>query len=197
VRHDLRLDGRAFRLRPIDLGDAGFVVTLRTDPRAAGRLHPVSGSVADQVAWLAGYLLRPGDWYWIVERRFDDAPEGTVGLYDLDEAAGAAEWGRWILRPGSLAAAESALLLYRIAFEHLGLNEVYCRTVATNSAVVSFHDRSGLDRAGTVPGVFQLGEARVDAVKHRLRRESWPATRDVLESRAAQAAELVERGASR
>jgi RimJ/RimL family protein N-acetyltransferase len=197
VRHDLRLDGRAFRLRPIDLGDAGLVVALRTDPLAAGRLHPVSGSEADQVDWLTRYLLRPGDWYWIVESRFDDAPEGTVGLYDLDEATGAAEWGRWILRPGSLAAAESALLLYRIAFEHLGLNEVCCRTVATNAAVVSFHDRAGLVRAGTEIGAFRFGETRVDAVKHRLRRENWPATRDVLESRAAQAAELAERGASR
>ena len=197
MRHDLRLDGRAFRLRPIELSDAGFVVTLRTEPRAAGRLHPVSGSVADQVDWLERYFLRQGDWYWIVERRFDDAPEGTVGLYDLDEASGAAEWGRWILRPGSLAAAESALLLYRAAFERLGLNEVYCRTVASNAAVISFHDRSGLDRAGTEVGAFELGETRVDAVKHRLRRERWPGTRDVLESRAAQAAELVERGASR
>jgi RimJ/RimL family protein N-acetyltransferase len=150
--------------------------------------------VDDQVLWLERYFVRPGDWYWIVERRTDAAPEGTIGLYDLDRATGRALWGRWMLRPGSLAAPESALLLYRVAFEQIGLSEVYSLTVATNAAVLSFHDRSGLERAGTVSAAFRLGETWVDAVEHRLRRESWPSTRDVLDSRAAQAAELLERG---
>ena len=194
MRHELRLEGRAFRLRPIGLGDAGFVVALRSDPRALGRLHPISAGVDDQVSWLERYFVRPGDWYWIVECRTDDTPEGTIGLYDLDRATGRALWGRWILRPGSLAAPESALLLYRVAFEQIGLSEVYSLTVATNAAVLSFHDRSGLERAGTVSAAFRLGETWVDAVEHRLRRESWPSTRDVLDSRAAQAAELLERG---
>jgi RimJ/RimL family protein N-acetyltransferase len=195
MRHELRPEGRAFRLRPIGLGDAGFVVALRSDPRALGRLHPISAEVDDQVLWLERYFVRPGDWYWIVERRTDDTPEGTIGLYDLDPARGLAEWGRWILRPGSLAAAESALLLYRIAFERMGLDEVHCRTVATNSAVISFHDRSGLARIGTVAGAFRFGETAIDAVEHRLGKEDWPTTRGILESRAAQAALLVEREA--
>src|ERR1039457_4516855 len=53
--------------------------------------------------------------------------------------------GRWILRRGSLAAAESALLVYTIAFEDLALDRVYCRTVSANRAVVSFHRDGTLD----------------------------------------------------
>jgi RimJ/RimL family protein N-acetyltransferase len=193
VRHDLRIDGQAFRLRPVGLDDAAFILELRVDPRAAGRLHPVSGRIEDQVAWLEQYFDRPGDWYWIVERVRDDAPEGALGLYDLDAAKGRAEWGRWILRPGSLAAPESALLLYRLAFDRLGLTEVRCRTVATNARVVSFHDRSGLEHVGVLPAAVQFRETTVDAVEHRLRRENWPATRDLLELSAAQAAELLSR----
>ena len=197
MRHDLSLEGRAFRLRPVELSDAAFIVALRNDPRAAGVLHPILSDVADQVAWLQGYFLRRRDWYWIVERRRDDMPEGTLGLYDLDETTGRAEWGRWMLRAGSLAAPESALLLYRVAFEEMGLSEVHCRTVATNAAVISFHDRATLERVGTVSGAFQLGETTVDALQHRLRKERWPATRDILEGRAAQAAQLLERGPNR
>jgi RimJ/RimL family protein N-acetyltransferase len=194
VRHDLSLEGRAFRLRPIEPADAAFVLELRTDARAGGRLHPVSGLLEDQVAWIEDYLRRPDDWYWVVERSSDGRPEGTLGLYDLDRTRGAAEWGRWIVRAGSLAAPESALLLYCAAFERLALTEVRCRTVATNGAVLSFHDRAGLERAGVVPGAFVLGGSVVDAVEHRLTRDRWPITRDLLEERSVQVAQILARG---
>jgi len=197
VRHDLRLEGRAFRLRPVEPKDAGFIAALRRDPRAAGRLHPVSGLVDDQVAWIQAYLGRAEDWYWIVESRRSDLPEGTLGLWRADDVPGRAQWGRWVLRAGSLAAPESALLLYRAAFEELGLRAVYCRTVAANRAVVSFHDRAGLDRAGVVTGAFQFGATPIDAVEHELTRDGWPATRAILEASAAAVALLIDREAGR
>lgn len=187
------VEGRAFRLRPIEFGDAEFVVRLRVDVRAQGRLHPISSEVADQREWLERYFAREGDWYWIVERR-DRTPEGTIGLYDLDPATGRAEWGRWILRSGSLAAPESALLMYSFAFEEIGLKEVRCRTVSTNAPVISFHNRTGLETVGTEVGAFVLGDESVDAVKHRLLLERWPATRALLDRSAANAAQLLERG---
>lgn len=193
MRHDLTLDGLAFRLRPVSSADAAFIHELRTYERAAGRLHEVSGGIDGQASWLASYFERPGDWYWIVERRRDRVPEGAVGLYDYDAARSTAEWGRWILVPGSLAAPESALLVYEAAFDRLGLQGVRCRTVATNLAVVSFHDRSGLARAGVVSNAFELGGVQVDAVEHRLDRAAWPRTRELLSVRAAQAAELLNR----
>ena len=196
MRHDLSLEGPAFRLRPIELRDAAFVATRRSDPRAVGTLHPTTGLVADQVDWLNLYFDRRGDWYWIVEGRFDAEPQGALGLW-VEEANGRAQWGRWILSPGSLAAAESTLLLYRLAFERLGMSEVYCRTVATNLAVISFHDHAGLHRVGTTPAAFMFGGTPIDAVEHRLRREDWPATRAILELRALQAARLIERGVGR
>jgi RimJ/RimL family protein N-acetyltransferase len=196
ARHELRRDGQAFRLRPIALDDAPFVLALRTDERAAGRLHAVSGRLEDQVAWLDAYFERAEDWCWIVERIRDGNPEGMLGVYALDRAAGSAEWGRWILRAGSLAAPESALLVYEIAFEELALNEVHCRTVATNASVLSFHDRAGLRRLGLRPEAFDLGGVKVDAVEHQLTRERWPAVRDALGRRAEQAAQLAARSAT-
>lgn len=196
MRHDLRESWRAFGLRPIGLDDAAFVAELRSGIRAAGKLHPISGSVADQTAWLDSYLVRPGDWYWIVERLRDGLQEGTLGIWQLEDGPGRAQWGRWILRAGSMAAAESALLVYSVAFERIGLNEVYCRTVATNGAVISFHDRAGLERVGAVPDAFQFGASAVEAVEHRLRRENWPATRAILRERADQVAQLLDRRAN-
>jgi RimJ/RimL family protein N-acetyltransferase len=122
MRHDLRLAGFRFGLRPVARGDAAFIVSLRTDPELGRYLHATSPRVEDQEAWIAAYEARPGDYYFVVEDLKDRAPVGTIGIYDVDaEAPGGAEWGRWLIRPGSVAAVESALLMYRMAFEQLGL----------------------------------------------------------------------------
>lgn len=195
MRHDLEVTGAAFRLRPVRLDDAAFITALRSDPRARATLHPTSGRVEDQVRWLETYFERPDDWYWIVERIASGTPEGTIGIYDLDAERQRATWGRWILKPESLAAPESALLVYTAAFERIGLAEVSALTVATNSKVVSFHDSVGLRRTAFVANAFTLESGPVDAIEQTLSASEWPATRARLSVVAGQVAAILARGA--
>ena len=116
------MEGYAFRLRPITDNEAAFVVELRSNPELNRFLHAISNRIEDQLAWLARYYEREGDYYFVIERRMNGMPEGVIALYNIDLATSSGEWGRWILRPGSLAAVESAYLIYRIAFELLELN---------------------------------------------------------------------------
>jgi len=167
--------------------DAALIVRLRTEaPERIRYVHPVSPDVRRQEEWIEAYQERAGDYYWVVERKGSCAPEGLIGLYHLDEAALQAEWGRWVLRPGSLAAAESALLLYRLAFTALNLRQVYCLTVAENLPVLSFHDTCGLRRESVVPGAFTLQDGIHDAVKHVCEVDHWPAVEQRLEPMARQ-----------
>lgn len=188
MRHDLRIEGFGYRLRPIAVDDSEFVVELRSDPELTRYLHPISGVVADQERWIERYYERPGDYYFVVERRRDARREGTVAVYDEDAAARTAEWGRWIIRPGSLAALESATLVYRAAFDELGLEEVRCLTVADNARVVSFHDSYGLERVGVRTGAVSLGCADYDLVEHRLTRARWVEIRAAAEAKAERVA---------
>lgn len=195
MRHDLIVVGYAFRLRPIGDADAPFVLELRSNPQRNRFLHATPSSLEAQLAWLAQYYERPGDYYFVVERQHDDLPEGLISIYNIDAAGRTGEWGRWILRPGSLAAVESAWLIYRCAFEQLGLEEVFSRTVADNASVVSFHDSCGIARRTLLPGYFDLDEhrRRVDAVEHRVSRAEW---RD-LEPRLEKLAHLTARRLNR
>lgn len=182
MRHDLSLSGFRFRLRPVARGDAAFIVALRTDPELGRYLHVTSPRVEDQEAWIAAYEERPGDYYFIVEDLQDGSLVGAIGLYDVGvERPGEAEWGRWLIHPRSVAAVESALLIYRMAFEELGLRQVYCRTVAENAKVVSFHDSSGAQRAGVLKDHVVLGGDAHDSVEHRVDRTRWDAMRPKLE----------------
>jgi RimJ/RimL family protein N-acetyltransferase len=186
----LTATGAATRLRPVDDRDAELIVSLRTEPERARHLHAGARNVAEQLAWLADYDARAGDYYFVVERLRDARPEGLVSLYGVDGRQ--AEFGRWILRPGSLAAPSSALLLYEIAFETLGLERVYARTVVANAAVVALHDRYGARRTGH-PVWFDLAAGREAAVEHEVTRAMWPEVRKCLDAFAERAARLIDR----
>ncbi len=195
MRHDVVVEGHAFRLRPIADADAPFVLQLRTDPALNRYVHAVSGQLEDQLRWLASYYERPGDYYFVVERRDDGAAEGVVAVYDVDPATQTAEWGRWILRPGSLAAIESAWLTYRCALDVLKLSSVCCRTVANNASVVSFHDSCGIADRRLLPARFHLGGEALDAIEHRVAQADWPALSAKLEPLARMTARRAARHA--
>jgi RimJ/RimL family protein N-acetyltransferase len=191
LRHDVRLDGFAFRLRPVDRDDAAAIVELRRDPARSRFIHETDPSIEAQVAWLDEYFGRPGDHYWAVERMSDDHVEGFVGIYDLD--GDRAEWGRWVLRPGSLAAPESAWLVHEAGFGPLGLTSLITRTLSENRSVVAFHERCGAEIVGTLPGYATIGDTRHDAVEARMTRARWAAAGPRLQVMAQRAAALAQR----
>jgi RimJ/RimL family protein N-acetyltransferase len=194
MRHDVRVSGYAYTLRPVEISDAELIIELRTQAGRSQYLHRISPDVDSQTKWIEVYLDRTEDYYFVITRSATGIPEGLVGLYDIDPAVGSAEWGRWILRSGSQAAAESALLIYRVGFEIVRLNEVYCRTVADNLSVLSFHDSCGLQRRGLYAAYGKLDDERwFDAVEHVLTRERWPVVQAVLESSAKQVAARLAR----
>jgi RimJ/RimL family protein N-acetyltransferase len=193
MQHDLVLDGRVFRLRPVTLADAAFIADLRS---ARGErlkyVHKVAKDPAAQEAWLKSYFDRQGDYYWIVERKANSLPEGMISLYDLNETSRTAEWGRWVLRDGSLAAVDSAMLVYSAAFDILKLHSIYSLTVVANAAVVSFHDSSGATREEVLQDHFTLEGDRCDAVRHRVTRQTYPQVKERLVRASAMIASKLQ-----
>lgn len=184
MRHDVHIDGLAYRLRPIRCDDAEFVVTLRNDPHLGRYLHSGATDITSQIFWFEQYFQRDRDYYFVVERRDNDLPEGVIAIYDVDTGSHEGEWGRWILRPGSLAAVESAYLIYRVAFDILGLNEIFCRTVADNEKVVSFHDSCEINNRRLLRAHFEIAGRAADAIEHRLDRKQWKVVAPRLEKLA-------------
>lgn len=189
MRHDLVIEGYGYRLRPVGDQDAALVVALRSNPELNRYLHASSASIDDQLAWLAQYYQRAGDYYFVLERTDNGQAEGVIAVYDIDAASASGEWGRWILQPGSMAAVESARLIYQCAFEQLQMQAVYCRTVAENAKVVSFHDSCGISTRRTLPAHFTLGGKAYDAVEHRVSAAEWPE----LNQRLSKLSQMMQR----
>ena len=175
--HSVSVRCARYRLRPVTLEDAAFIVELRSDLLLNRYLHEISPRVEDQVAWLERYIMRPDDYYFIVEDADSGERHGTIGIYDVETKVASAEWGRWILKHGSMAALESAWLVYEAGFATLGLAILSSRTLVENPRVVSFHDSFGATRTGILKDHFLVGGERKSAIEHRIEAANWPALR--------------------
>lgn len=178
MNHDYHIDGLAFRLRPVTTDDAAFILSLRTNPNLNQYLNPVSGKVEDQIKWIESYFVRENDYYFIVEKIKNNQPEGLISLYDIIPEKKEGEWGRWILKEESNAAVESASLIYDFAFSILKLERIYCRTVADNKKVCSFHDSCGLTRSTILKNYFL---DKHDAQEHIMTNDNWSKQKPMLQ----------------
>jgi RimJ/RimL family protein N-acetyltransferase len=192
MKHDLHIRGFAFGLRPLTVEDAEFIVELRSDRYRTRFLHTIPASVEAQRAYVLQYFERPGDYYFVVERQGENSREGLVAIYNANLEKGTADWGRWILRPGSWASVESALRVYETAFDHLHLDEIRSQTYCDNKQVVSFHDRCGVPRHGILRGYYKVDEISIDVVEHVLTRGDWPRVRQLMEPLAKKIAERLQ-----
>ena len=172
--------------------DASYIVDLRTHARAL--LNRGATTIDQQSRWLGAYFERAGDFCFVIET-LDGRREGLVGLYDLQWPRRTAEWGRWVLGRGSCAAVESALLIYRFAFDELALELVRCRTLGVNGKVVAFHDSCGLARAPGEVMIDHDGEPR-PAIEHVLSRAEWPGVMGRLDRVASRFATTMSRSSA-
>lgn len=165
MNHDFHADGLGYRLRPVRLDDAQFIIDVRLEDQGRNRyIHPISPKLELQKKWLEKYFHKAGDFYFVVENKLTSEPEGLVGIYDL--GAGKAEWGRWVIKNGSLAATESLELLFSLAFKTLNLDELYCRTICENDRVVSLHDALGQLRRGKLESFLEVDGSKFDVIEH-------------------------------
>jgi RimJ/RimL family protein N-acetyltransferase len=121
------------------------------DPEKSRFLSKVTDDVEAQRAWLAEYRSREesgSEYYFVVEDAKSLEAMGVVRVYDV--AAGAFEWGSWIMKDGAppSSAIESALGVYEFAFGHLGLQASRFKVFKVNERVVEFHRRFGARETG-------------------------------------------------
>lgn len=146
------LEGHNLRFRLVQPEDAAYTQNLRASPDHGHHLSAVAPSADAQRAWTEGYKAREAagrEFYFVIERRDDDARCGVVRLYDVTQSS--LTWGSWILdinKPAK-AALDSALLIYRIAFGALKCGRAVFDVRADNAHTLAFHRRFGAIETGS------------------------------------------------
>jgi len=186
MNHNIVVERFGVRLRPITLDDAEFIYQIRRQPELSKYIGEIDPDFSVHRSWLENYFHREGDYYFCIES-LSGKPIGTIAVYDIANDAG--NWGRWIISPSVPAAPASVWLIFHVAFDILGLSEVYSNTIIENASVVSFHDNCGLTRTEIEQGGLTIKGVSYDVIIHTATKTGWPAIQKKLE----RPAELAER----
>lgn len=134
------------RLRLAELGDAAFILSLRTNEDLNKNISTTSVLLEDQKAWMRAYAERHvsgNENYFIIQH--EATPVGTVRTYDYLIGENSFCWGSWIIAPsaGTKVSVSSALAIYDLAFGPLDFARAHFDVRQDNQSVWRFHERMG------------------------------------------------------
>lgn len=184
MQHNIKQRGFAYSIRPITLDDAQFIVDVRLEDEERNKyVHKISPDVNLQINWLNKYFQTPDDYYFVIENNLTGEREGLISIYNIENNV--AEWGRWVVKKGSMAALESVDLVYKVAFEKLGLDELYTKTVEDNTPVVNFHKSINAKLRAILIDEFELEGQKYNAVNQFVDKEYYYSdVKNLLEEKA-------------
>ena len=144
------LTANMIHFRLVEEVDAEFICSLRNTPELNKHISQSTALVDEQAKWIKNYKDREisgQEFYFIIERNDNNEKIGTIRLYDFKENPKSFCWGSWILnaKKTRYAAIESALLVYKIAFEELGFEQSHFDVRKENIGVHNFHMRLGAE----------------------------------------------------
>jgi RimJ/RimL family protein N-acetyltransferase len=146
IKKAKRILGKTIIFRNVQLSDAPFILSLRTDEKKSRHLSSVSNQLSAQETWLSNYEHRENEAYFIIENKIGGELLGTVRLYDSNQYSFC--WGSWIIKDGAppATAIESALIVYSYALDSLGFLTAHFQVNKENERVCAFHERFGAQR---------------------------------------------------
>ncbi len=158
----MELESKTIYFRLAQPADAQFIHSLRVDEGYNKYLSKVDDDVTKQEKWLIEYKKREAlgqEFYYIIHRKSDSLPIGTVRIYDFLGDKDSFCWGSWILNANKTryAALECALLIYDFAFLELGFKRCHMDIRKQNLKVIEFHKKFG---------VKIIGETEADLIGH-------------------------------
>lgn len=144
--NDLR--AKTVYLRLVTEQDAAFICSLRTDSNLSKFISKTSNQVEAQRQWIVSYKQREArqeEYYFVICRNSDDLPIGTTRMYDFEEDPKSFRWGSWILNKDKTkyAALESALIIYKLGFEHFDFVNCRFEIMKENQRVHDFNLKMG------------------------------------------------------
>lgn len=165
IKNNVSVDGLNYRLRLVRPSDSEFIIGIRTEDQDRNKyINTISKNKETQEKWIGERQEDCDDYYFIIENLFTDEREGTIAVYNIKNNT--AEWGRWVLKKGSMAAIESVDLIMKFSFNTLGLSEIYRQTICDNIPVIEFHNAIRELKRGVIKNNVTINNIQYDSFEH-------------------------------
>lgn len=165
IKSHKKLHGEFANLRPLEVADAGLTLGWRGGSRAK-YLNTVSADLEEQENWIRS---RPhGEFNFIIELT-DGHPIGTLSLIGVNHQHKHGESARFLIGDeaasrGKPVALEAMLLLYKLAFDELGLNRVFGTIAEDNKMMIRWQKYLGMKEEGRLRQHYFINGKWQDAV---------------------------------
>jgi RimJ/RimL family protein N-acetyltransferase len=147
------INGKRVKLRQLERKHFPLVLKWRNDPEIMKHFFEAAPISEEQQNRWFDKELTTGNFNWVIVADMLEGgayaePQivGTVGMYGIDYRNRKCSWGRLILDPvcrGRKMGIETELLVYKYAFEHLGMNKVYGEALVSNETILKIHEKTG------------------------------------------------------
>ena len=147
VEKDLKIHGQQIYLRPITIADTDDIVRWRNEKKVVENFiyrKPVSKE--EHLNWMEKKVKSGLVHQFIICRKEDDKPLGSIYLQNFEEENRKAEWGIYLGEEqayGRGIGTEAAKLVLDYAFTALGMHKVVSRVLARNRASVRMNEKAG------------------------------------------------------
>lgn len=133
--------GRYVDLRSCTEDDAEFTRDIRKDPEFVKFLPEIDNTIEEQKSWIRRQRKKEGDYFFVVWDK-EEKRIGTISIYDVH--GDRAESGRLVIKGSNpFQGIEAQLLIYKFAYDVVGLNYVDGYIWADNSRAIRFSKQFG------------------------------------------------------
>lgn len=142
------IEGKNINLREVDVTDAEFVLSLRTNADLNKFISKTEYDLDKQIRYIQDFKRKEDEYYFIIDDNTTNESYGTGRVYDIKEKSFGL--GSWIIKKEAPAnvAIESILLIYEFGFYTLDFNQAHYDVRKDNKSVISFHKRMGAEMIG-------------------------------------------------
>jgi len=160
------LRGAQVRLRLLEAGDLPLTREWRNQDHIRRWFFHSDPIEAEQhEAWFRRYSEKDDDFVFVIEETRElRRPVGQVSIYDVDWAAGRAEYGRLMIGDPAAAgrgiAREATAVVLDWALGPLGLREVYLEVMADNAPALSIYRACGFGETGREGTAVRMSKTR-------------------------------------
>jgi RimJ/RimL family protein N-acetyltransferase len=134
------VEGRFVNLKSVTVADAEFTRNIRLDPDFEKFFPPLNNTLEQQKKWIENLQTKEGDYFFVV---WDKKGKriGTISVYDIVDKC--CESGRLAIKGNAFQSTEAQMLIFKFAFENLGMDTVLGYIFADNERAIRFNKQFG------------------------------------------------------
>ena len=183
-----KIVGKYTFLRHVQVGDAEFILSLRTDPINSRYINDTENDLDLQIEWIKMQQSKADDYYFVI-CDLNNNRKGVIALYNVDQNEKKAEMGRLICPRSPIQLYESLILISEFCLVTINLERMIYRMSPKNAEVIAVTRNVNSEFVG----YGNYPNTNIQYMEFQNWREKWPDLEAYMRKRLEKFVSLIDR----